>query len=494
MSKRKKFVVTAICGNEEQWVEQWCKSVMKANPDLVVVNLTQFDDKSEDLFKAHIPEDKLVLVKNKWEKSFSAARNQSLKHVPDDTDYCFYLDLDEVLTDTSYGPLEEFLTSSEYPPMQVLCNIYNAVSNDSMVASLYYPRIWPHKNASGKLINEYFDGEVHNQLMIDEKHNVYSMRSKISIYHYGYALDKEAMAAKHARSEELLRKQVKENDNNFFAHLNLAQLLRAKGDFKGALEHGNKVLDLVSDKIEGEDSRNTYAFIMAKDQVATCYLAMRDHENAIKHSEEALKIKPDHLDSIMNMAHAYLNKQDLDNAEFWLKRYLFVRARYDETKDNTNLILNHLNSSFIALYHLGVVYSNKGKIEEALDYYKKAYEEEPKFRDVFIKYIQCLRLLNRQEELNNAVNEFMRKVPDRAHQVYEYFGDTELNHANVENAKFNFYQALYINSNEEDPEGNRDRIKQKYDCLFDIFGEVSHNYFDTTAKQKVLGNRTNAQN
>jgi len=254
------------------------------------------------------------------------------------------------------------------------------------------------------------------------------------------------------------------------------------------------VLELVEDGVEGEDSRNTYAFIMAKDQVATCYLAMKDQKEAIKHSEDALRVKPDHLDSLMNMAHAYINVQDLDNAEFWLKRYLFIRSKYDETKDNTNLILNHLNSSFIALYHLGMINGTRGEIEKALEYYKKTYDEEPGYRDVFIKYIQCLRLLDRHEELNTEVNKFMRAVPEKAHQVYEYFGDVELNNANIENAKFNYYQALYINKNDDDPEDNRSRIKQKWDCLYDTFGDVSHNFFDTTAKKEALGDRTNAQN
>lgn len=491
---RKKFVMTACSGNEERWVEQWCKTVMKANPDLVIINLTQFDDNSEALFKRGIPKDKLILVKNKWEKSFSVARNQSLEHVPDDTDYVMYLDLDEVITDGSYKPLEDFLGSDEFPPMQVLCNIYNAVSDDSMVASLYYPRIWPHKNANGDLINESFEGEVHNQLMIGPEHNVYAMRSKISIYHYGYALDKDSMAAKHKRSEELLRKQIGEDEENFFAHLNLAQLLRAKGDYDAALKHGNRVLELVSGDVKGEDSKNTYAFIMAKDQVATCYLAMGNQKEAIKHSEDALRIKPDHLDSIMNMAHAYINLQDFDNAEFWLKRYLFVRSKYDETKDNTNLILNHLNSSFIALYHLGMIYGNRGQYEKALEYYKKTYEEEPKFRDTFIKYIQCLRLLDRNKELNDEVNKFMRTEPDRAHQVYEYFGDVELENGNIENAKFNFYQALYINNSDVNEEGNRPKIRCKWEGLRHMFGDVSHNYFDTTEKKELLGNITNAQN
>ena len=81
MAGRKKFVMTAISGNEEKWVKQWCESVMAANPDLVIINLTQYDDNSEALFKVHIPEDKLVLVKHPWTKSSTgpaASQSQSL--------------------------------------------------------------------------------------------------------------------------------------------------------------------------------------------------------------------------------------------------------------------------------------------------------------------------------------------------------------------------------------------------------------------------------
>ena len=486
MGNRKKLVITAISGNEEKWVKQWCESVLKANPDLIVMNLTQFDDNTEKLLREHIPKDKLILVKNKWEKSFSTARNQSLYHVPSWADYCMYVDMDEIITDTSYAPLEEFLMS-DHPPIQILCNIYNAVSQDAMIASLYYPRIWPHKAMDGTLLNESFDGAVHNQLMIDDKYNIHALRSKINLFHYGYALDSASMAAKHKRSEELLRKQVEEDDNNFFAHLNLAQLLRAKGDQKGALKHSTHVLDLVTDKIEANaESKFSYAYIMAKDQVSTSYLASHNYKEAIKSAEDALKVKPDHLDSIMNIAHAYINSEDFENAEFWLKRYLFIRARYDETKDSTNLILNHLNSSFIALYHLGLVYTRKGDIEKALYYYKKSYEEDPKFKDTFVQYINCLKILNRDKQLNDEVNQFMRKVPEKAHQVYEYFGDIELENGNIENSKFNYYQAVYINNEES---GNKQRIKEKWEALSSQFGDVSHNYFDTAAKNADLKSR-----
>ena len=109
MGMRKKYCMTAISGNEEKFAKQWCESVMKTAPDLVVINLTQYDDNSEQIYREGIPEDKLVLVKNKWEKNFSTARNQGLDHVPDWVDYCAYLDIDEVFTDDSYAHIEQIL-------------------------------------------------------------------------------------------------------------------------------------------------------------------------------------------------------------------------------------------------------------------------------------------------------------------------------------------------------------------------------------------------
>lgn len=493
---RKKFVITAICGNEEQWVVKWCESVMKANPDLVIVNLTQFDDNSEALFKKHIPKEKLIFVKNKWEKSFSKARNQSLEHVPDWAEYCCYIDLDEVFTEESYKYIDEFLNSN-MDPIFVLVNIYNAVGDTPMTASLYYPRIWPHKDKYGKLLNEYFEGTVHNQLIINPEHKIEATRSLINIYHYGYALNNEQMKAKHERSESLLREQIKKDPNEFFSHLNLAQLLRAKGEHVEVLEHAKIVLDLVDSKRNiSSDDRYLHAYIMANEQAATSCLALQDFNESINYSEKALNVKPDHLDSIMNISHAYLNLKDFEKAEFWLKRFLFISSKYDETKDNVNLILNHLNSSFLAFYYLGTIYFFKGDIEKALLHFKKSYDIDPKFRDTFIRYIDCLRILGRHDELNESVDGFLKKAAHKSYQVYSYFGDIELSNGNIENAKFNYYQALFVNSPKKDIQLESISIEKKilqnkWDRITGLFGDVADKYFNVDVKNKNMENKIN---
>jgi tetratricopeptide (TPR) repeat protein len=480
--ERKKFCITAISGNEEKWAKQWAESIMKTNPDYVVFNLTQYDDNTEKIIREVVPKEKLNLVKFPWQKSFSEARNHCLTYIPDDADYCMYLDMDEVITKDSYVFLESFL-NSDLEPTMILCNIYNNVNQKGMVASLFYPRIWPHKDKKGNLLGEYFDGEVHNQLIIDKKYKIEAIRGKFSIMHYGYALNSEDMKKKHERSEELLRKQIEKDNDNFFAHLNLAQLLRAKGDYEGTEKHSREVLRIVEPRIEHGEDKLYHAWIMAGEQLTTALMAKRQPLEALKYSKKILERKPDHLDSIMNTASCYLDSNNLEEARFWLKRYLFVKTQYDENRDNTNLILNHLNSSFIAHYHLGLIAAKEQKFEEALDHFKKSFNEQPEFRDVFIKYIHTLRVLKREKDFMDAVNNFMLQHASKSYIVYSYFTDISLEELKIENAKFNAYQAYHL-TNKDAPEYTP--LKERYESLIDIFGEISPVYFDTTKRSNQL--------
>lgn len=92
MKYKYKVCVYAISKNEEKFVERWVKSVKEA--DYIVVLDTGSSDKTVKLLKENG-----VIVKKKIIKPwrFDVARNESLKLIPDDTDICVCLDLDEVI-------------------------------------------------------------------------------------------------------------------------------------------------------------------------------------------------------------------------------------------------------------------------------------------------------------------------------------------------------------------------------------------------------------
>lgn len=472
---KKKLTLTTISGNESKWVKQFCESFLPV-VDHFVINLTQFDDDTEELLRQYIPAEKLTLIKNPWEKSFSLARNQGLKYIPEDTDYCLYADMDEVLTKDSYPYIEKFLTEIDHPVLG-LVTIYNSLEQKGLLASLFYPRIWPTKDKNGKKLDVYFEGSVHNQLMIDR--SIPAVRLRISLMHYGYALSKEDMAKKHKRSEELLRNQISADNNDFFSHINLAQLLRAKGDFEGCIYHAKEVLRIIQPNLDNKEDGYYNAYIMAKDQLATGLCALGNYSEGLQHSQDVLRVKSDHLDSLMSSATAYMGMGDLEKAEFWYKRYLFIHSRYDETRDFSNIILNHLNSTSLAQYNLGIIRAMKNDLAGATEYFKKAYYENPDFLDSFIKFIHALKLQDRQKEFSDEVGQFLTKYSDKAYIVYNYFADIALDEGNIELAKFNYYQATNLVPKEE-----RQKYSEKYNSIINTFGPVSNTFFESAQKAK----------
>lgn len=479
---RKKFAYNIISGNEERWADQICRNIMKSDPDYVVFNLTQFDDGTEQIVKNIIPKEKLIFLKNKWEKSFSTARNQCLAATPDDVDYIFYIDMDEILTEESYKEIERILNHDGiFVPLVTILNTLDEKTN--MNASLYYPRMFPFKY-NGKSLHGtiYFEGTVHNQLIIPKEIPQY--RTMITILHYGYSLSKEEMKKKHDRSEELLRAQIEEDNDNFFAHLNLAQLLRAKGDMQGTQKHAKEVLRIIEPRVANGQTQYEHAMIMAHEQLATTYLVLKQPQKTVEHSKFVIEnLKQDHLDSLINLGNAYIELNDLEESKFWFKRYLFIKSRYDEYKDNTNLILNHLNSSFIALYNLGIIYSLQKDWENALESFRKTVELEPEFRDSFIKYIHTLKSMNRVNDMNKEIQKYMHEHPKMGYMVYEYLGDIALQDLSIELAKFNYYQAAHLNSEDED---SKVRINTKWDAIKHTFGDLSDSFFDVTKKTRKI--------
>uniref|UniRef100_A0A6M3IIL2 Putative tetratricopeptide repeat protein n=1 Tax=viral metagenome TaxID=1070528 RepID=A0A6M3IIL2_9ZZZZ len=481
---RKKLAIFLISGNEQRWMKQWCESTMKVDPDLVIVNLTAYDDDTERLLREGIPEDRLILVKFPWKADFSEARNHCLDLVPDWVDILGFQDADETFTDDFFVEMEKIRNEDSFPPSLLLTTIYNTLDCEGLVASLFYPRFWFRRDAKRQLINEHFENSVHNQLIIDlEAHPLEVIRTNLSIKHYGYSLDKESMRKKHARSEELLRNQLKEDPDSFFAHLNLAQLLRARGDYIGTEKHAREVLRIVGQPGKEKDERLNHARLMASEQLSTALFSKRDFHGSIEWADYGLAIKTDYLDAVINKANSLLELHQYEDARFWYNRYLFVKSRYNEFRDNSNLILNHLNSSFICLYNIGMICGIQNDIKGAAEFFKKSYDQQPDFRDSFIKYIHSLRLLEKYDEMNAEINKYMQNHSDHSYLVYSYFGDSELERCNVENAKINYYQAVHLApTDSQDLPG----LKHKWDSIKTIFGDVASIYFDTSKNHQSL--------
>jgi len=95
-----KIAVYTIAKNEEQFVKRWYLSCQEA--DQIIILDTGSTDDTVKIAKS-LGIDVTVKKINPWR--FDVARNEALKLVNDDIDYCIALDMDEVLVD---GWREEF--------------------------------------------------------------------------------------------------------------------------------------------------------------------------------------------------------------------------------------------------------------------------------------------------------------------------------------------------------------------------------------------------
>lgn len=88
--KKLKIIVYAICKNESQFVDRWVDSMQEADA-IYVLDTGSTDDTVEKLKKRNVNVFESVI--SPWR--FDVARNESLKHVPEDVDVCVCTDLDE---------------------------------------------------------------------------------------------------------------------------------------------------------------------------------------------------------------------------------------------------------------------------------------------------------------------------------------------------------------------------------------------------------------
>lgn len=90
--KNLKICVYAICKNESKFIKRWLESIKDA--DYICVLDTGSTDESVKLLK----DANVILGEKTFEKfRFDVARNESLKLIPEDTDVCVCLDIDEVI-------------------------------------------------------------------------------------------------------------------------------------------------------------------------------------------------------------------------------------------------------------------------------------------------------------------------------------------------------------------------------------------------------------
>lgn len=356
MSKYK-ICVYAICKNESKFVKRWLESVKEA--DYICVLDTGSTDNTLDLFKG---ENVIINQKIITPFRFDEARNESLKLIPEDTDICICLDLDEIIQPGWRNVLEN-IWQNDTSRLRYIYN-WSLDEKDNPIVSFYGEKIHSPKNY--KWVNP-----VHEVLKyLKENENIYTTDS-IIINHYP---DSSKSRSSYLPLLELSVKEDPENDRNvhylgreymyygkwneaidmLIKHLHLksatwkdercASMRFIARCYKNLKRYDEAEMWLKKAILEAPHLRDPYV------ELALLYNDLNNYEQVINYAESALKIPINYktyinevfsfdetIDDLLSIAY-YFNK-DLDKAIFHATEALKINPENKRIKENLRLMI-----------------------------------------------------------------------------------------------------------------------------------------------------------
>lgn len=339
-----KICVYAISKNEEEFVERWTSSIKEA--DYICVLDTGSTDNTVKLLK-----EKGVNVIEKEIKPwrFDVARNESLKLIPEDTDICICLDLDEIMLPGWRKELEKIWQKDTNR-----CRyIFNWKLDDENKPIISYRGEKIHSK------NDYiWIYPVHEVLKYNKEKENIILTDKITINHYPKPKDSRTS---YLDLLELAVKEVPENDRNMHY---LGREYMYYHRWNDAIDTLIKHLSLPN-SIWKDERCASMRFI------ARCYQNLNRYEEAKMWLEKAIEEAPYLRDSYVELALLEYSQNNLAKTEEACLLALNIPK-------NTLSYINEPYTFDETVYDLlSISYFYQGKIKKSLEMINKALEINP---------------------------------------------------------------------------------------------------------------------
>lgn len=291
-----------------------------------------------------------------WNNHFAQARNYSLSQASGD--WLLWLDADEEIKQASFDQLkEEIFEQKEKSVFSVqLVNHYGSQPPcEDKAFVIAHPRIFRNH------IGIRYNNAIHEQLNLLEvlKEDEIGFLP-LKVYHYGYMDEVVANKDKANRNIELIKKEIKKNENDSWLNYHLASEYYRIQELEAAFEYVNKAILCFLMKGLTPPSlvyRLKYSIIIQVGSVEGAWPAIN----------KAVEIYPDYVD-----------------LQFFKGVILYLREDYDDAVhifekciDMGELNIAHLTltgaGSFMAWYYKGACYEKTGKIVEATQCYLQSH-------------------------------------------------------------------------------------------------------------------------
>ena len=186
-----------------------------------------------------------------------------------------------------------------------------------------------------------------------------------------------------AEAQLLCEEMLHQRPNFVDGHLQLAKILKSKGDFNAAVQHLQEALKLNPEHVK---ARNSLGIALAE---------QGKHSEAIAQFEKALELQPQYAEAHYNMAVVLSSQSRLDDAIHHYRQASKLKPGY--TKAHVNL---------------AVVLQGLGRFEEAIRYYQKALKSKPNALFIREKLATQLLLIGNLDGALTQYRESLRLDPN----------------------------------------------------------------------------------
>jgi glycosyltransferase involved in cell wall biosynthesis len=347
-----KLSAAMIVKNEEEMLAECIESFREAVDEIVIVD-TGSTDRTVEIAQQY----QVQLYHHKWKDDFSEARNFSISKVTGD--WVLIIDADERMERADIPKVRMSKWQDKYNA--VCFAVFSSLPGHAGGADFgkhYSPRLFKKRD------DIYYYGIVHNLLNVPTNIAV----SEIRLYHLGYDLDRGKMLKKFNRSITLLQKQVKDQPDDPFVLMNIAQMYLSRNFANEGEPYALKCVSLLENNPEDRE----HLLLMAYYQLSLVGLHRREYQKCIEYCQKALHRKPNYIDVLLTLGYCYYNMQEYDKAIETLDKYLTCRQELLNKEEFNLLILSKLGSDYEAEYVLGEIYRQKKDYQTAKKHYGNA--------------------------------------------------------------------------------------------------------------------------
>lgn len=351
---RPKVTLTMIVKNEESNLPACLSSVADLVDEIVIVD-TGSADRTKEIAIGHGAK----LFDFPWNDSFSAARNESLKHATGE--WVFWMDADDRIDAENRTKLRQFFANLPNENvgfvMKCLC-LPDADTGTSTVVD----HIRLFRNHPGHR----WTYRIHEQILPSIRRQGGDVRwSDVVINHVGYQ-DSKVRKRKLQRDLRLLSMEYEEQPNDPFTLFNLASVYQEQGRVAESLDLFQRSLQ----RSAPEDSivRKLYA------QIIQCHRNLGAFLDALETCKQARSHYPDDLEILFQEALARRDTGDRKGAIACLEHLLSHRESNHFASIDTGL------RGYKTRHNLAVFLQEEGHIDDADREWQLALVEQPDFR------------------------------------------------------------------------------------------------------------------